>query len=453
MHPVLSRPDAGGTAMTDGESVSLILILVFLIFSAFFSSSEAAFLSLQKGRIAHLVTTGVPGAARVAGMIKQPERLLSTILLGNNLVNVAFASLVTVLITSRLGEGRGVVVATAVGTVTLLIAGETIPKSIAVRRAEGVAFLYARPLKWVDTLLLPLVVVLQWASRRASALLGGGDSIASITEGEIRTLIDIGEAEGTFEPAEAEMLENVFRFGDREVREVMTPRTEIVAIGAGSTLKQFLEIYRANSHTRFPVFKEAAENIIGIISAKDIMRTMASRGIDYDDSVTEVIRDSYFVPETKRIAELFDELRRSGNQMAMVADEYGGLAGLVTLKRLSEEVVGPVGEEGTEPEEEYEAIDKNTFLVDGGMSVEEANEELEITLPEGHFETVAGFVLEVLGHIPDEGDQFEYGNLWIDIVEMKDLKIETIRVTKIRQTESDGSIETDTGQTWRDPAK
>jgi putative hemolysin len=180
---------------------------------------------------------------------------------------------------------------------------------------------------------------------------------------------------------------------------------------------------------------------------------MASRGIDYNDSVTEVIRDSYFVPETKRIAELFDELRRSGNQIAMVADEYGGLAGLVTLKRLSEEVVGPVGEEGAGPEEEYETIDKNTFLVDGGMSVEDANEELGITLPEGHFETVAGFVLDVLGHIPDEGEQFEYDNLWIDIVEMKDLKIETIRGTKTRQVEGDDSIETDTGQTRRDPAK
>jgi CBS domain containing-hemolysin-like protein len=433
--------------MTEGESVGIILSLVFLLFSAFFSSSEAAFLSLQKARITHLVTTDVPGAARVAGMIKQPERLLATILLGNNLVNVAFTALVTVMITTRLGEGQGVIVATVVGTIALLIVGETIPKSVAVRHAEGVAFFYARPLKWVETLILPLVFVLQWASRRASALFGGPGSIASITEGELRTLIDIGEAEGTFEPAEAEMLENVFRFGDREVREVITPRTEMVAVERGSTLGEFLEIYGNSPHTRFPVYKGSADNIIGIISAKDILKAMATRGIDYNDSVTDVIRDSYFVPETKRIAELFDELRRSGNQMAMVADEYGGLAGLVTLKRLSEEVVGPVGEEGTGPEEEYEAIDKNTYMVDGGMSLDEANEELGITLPEGHFETIAGFVLDVLGRIPSEREQFEYGTLKIEIVEMKGLKIETIRVSKTGPTEGGTTVETDTGTT------
>ena len=149
----------------------------------------------------------------------------------------------------------------------------------------------------------------------------------------------------------------------------------------GATLGHFLQIYADNSHTRFPVYHESPDNIIGIISAKDILKAMSTKGIDLDDSVTEVIRDAYFMPETKRIAELFGELRQSGNQMAIAVDEYGGLAGLVTLKRLSEEVVGPVGEEGEGPEEEYEAIDQHTFQVDGGMSIEEANEELDIDLP------------------------------------------------------------------------
>ena len=436
--------------MSEGESIGLTLSLVFLIFSAFFSSSEAAFLSLQRARLAHLVNTGAPGAARVAGMIKQPERLLSTILLGNNLVNVAFAALVTVMIVELLGEGRGVVVATAVATTVLLLVGETIPKSIAIRNAERVAFLYARPLGWIENLLLPLVVLLQWTSRRVTSLFGGAPARGSITEAELRSLIDIGEAEGTFEPAEAEMLENVFRFGDRQVREVMTPRTEIVSIERGATLGEFLDIYREHQHTRFPVYKGVMDNIVGIISAKDILKAMATKGMNADNSVTDVIRDSYFVPETKRIAELFDELRQSGNQMAIAVDEFGGLAGLVSLKRLSEEVVGPVGEEGVGPEEEYEAIDKYTFQVDGGMSVEEANEELGITLPEGDFETIAGFVLDVLGHIPTEGEQFDHGNLKLEVTEMDGLKIETIKVTKLRTIESGAQVETDTGQTRRD---
>ena len=443
--------------MADGELLSLVLIVVFLIFSAFFSSSEAAFLSLEKIRIAHLIRTGVPGAKRVAGMINQPERLLSTILLGNNFVNVAFTALVTVVTVSLLGEdstGQAVVIATGVGTVVLLLVGEIIPKTIAVRRAERVAFIYARPLKWTENLLWPLVIVLQWATHRVNHLFGARDSTRGyITEGEFRTLIDIGEAEGTFEPEEAEMLENVFRFGDRQVREVMTPRTEMVSIERGATLQHFLEVYSKSSHTRFPVYKETVDDIIGLISAKDILNAMATKGIDYDDPITDLIRDSYFVPETKRIAELFNEMRQSGNQMAIAADEYGGLAGLVTLKRLSEEVVGPVGEEGAGPEEEYEAIDQNTFQVDGGMSVDDVSEELGITLPEGDFETIAGFVLDVLGRIPSEKDLFDYGNLKFEITNMKGLKIETVKVTKIRALEGGAPIESDSGQARRDPTQ
>ena len=161
--------------------------------------------------------------------------------------------------------------------------------------------------------------------------------------------------------------------------------------------------------------------------------------------MTEVIRDAYFVPETKRIAKLFDELRQSGNQMAIAVDEYGGLAGLVTLKRFTEEVVGPVGEEGVGPEEEYEAIDENTFQVDGGMSIDEANEELQIDLPEGDFETVAGFALAVLGHIPSEGERFEYGTLRFEITEMDNLKIEGIKVTKSSHVGEGTSVEAETG--------
>ena len=435
--------------------INIPLLVVFLIFSAFFSSSEAAFLSLQRTRIAHLVTSGAPGSERIASMIGQPERLLSTILLGNNLVNVAFTALVTVLILKidALGEGGGIVVATVVGTTALLIMGEIIPKTIAWRNAERAAFLYARPLKWVETLMLPLVIILQWTSRRVSSALGGVSVTQSITEGEFRSLIDIGEAEGTLEPVEAEMLENVFRFGDRQVREVMTPRTEIVSIERGATLREFLSVYAENSHTRFPVYKETVDDIIGLISSKDILKAMSTRGIDYDGSVTDLTRDAHYVPETKRISELFDELRQSGNQMAIAVDEFGGLAGLVTLKRLSEEVVGPVGEEGAAPEEEYETIDKDTFQVDGGMSIDEVNEELEIGLPSGDFETIAGFALEVLGHIPAEGEQFDYGPLSFEITQMDALKIETIRVTRTPDAGSGDQDETDTGQARGDPTE
>ena len=424
--------------MNESELSIVVIGLVFLIFSAFFSSSEAAFLSLQKTRLAHLVNTEVAGARRVADMIQEPERLLATILLGNNLVNVAFAALVTVVIVPLLGEGRGVIVATAVATVILLVIGEIIPKTIAVRHAERIAFWYAKPLKIIELLLLPLVITLQWVTNRVNSRFDSNRTQNSITEDELRTLIDIGEAEGTFAPSEAEMLEKVFRFGDRHVREVMTPRTEFVAIERGGTLSEFLGVYSTHPHTRFPVYKETPDNIIGIISAKDILKALATKNISGDIVVTDLIRDAYFVPETKLVAELFDELRRSGNQMSIVVDEFGGLAGLVTLKSLSEVVVGPVGEEGTGAEEEYEAIGKNTFQIDGGMSIEEANEELDINLPDGDFETIAGFVLDVLGRIPLEGEQFDYGKLRFVVSKLDRRKIETITVTKVMAI-TDGS--------------
>ena len=433
--------------MPEGGSLTIIVSFVLLVFSAFFSSSEAAFLSVQRSRLSHLVNTGVPGARRVEEMIDKPERLLSTILLGNNLVNVAFASIMTLIFVAMFEGGTGVLVATAVGTGILLIVGEIVPKTIAVHHPERVAFLYARPLKGVEFLLFPVVVVLDWTTHGLNSILGGASARESITEGELRTLIDIGEAEGTFEPSEAEMLENVFRFGDRQVREVMTPRTEIVSLGRGATLSEFLSLYSDNSHTRFPVYRDDEDNVIGIISSKDILMVMSTRGIGQDDSVTDVIRDALFVPETKLISELFDEMRHSGNQMAMIVDEYGGLSGLVTLKRLVEEVVGPVGEEGEAPEEEYEAIDENTFQVEGGMSIEEVNEELGISLPDGDYETVAGFVLDVLGHIPAEGEQFEYGNLKLEVLEMSRMKIETVRLVKTVAVESDVIDETDSSET------
>ena len=431
--------------MSGAEAASLALLLGFLVLSAFFSSSEAAFLSLQRTRIAHLLSEGVPGARRVANMLSEPERLLSTILLGNNLVNVAFSAVITVVVVKRVGqenEELGVVIATILGTVTLLLLGETIPKTIAVRNSERIAFLYSYPLKWGEYLLLPFVLVLQWITKMFSSRVGGAqDDQPSITEGELSTLIDIGVGEGEFEQEEAERLKGVFRFGDRQVRDVMTPRTEIVFVQRGSTVKEFLTTYAEHSHTRFPVYWDTTDNVVGVLSLKDIMRSLSANGLADEDSVTDVIRDVHFVPETKRIAELFDELRRSGNQMAIAVDEFGGVAGLVTLKQLIEDVMGRVGEEGVGAEEEMTLVAQDTYEVDGGMSIDEARDRLELDIEEGDFETVAGWALERLGHIPAAGETFEADGLAVEIIEMDNLKIETLRLTKnSRPTEPDKDV-------------
>ena len=431
--------------MSGEEAASLALLLGFLVLSAFFSSSEAAFLSLQRTRIAHLLSEGVPGARRVANMLNEPERLLSTILLGNNLVNVAFSAVITVVVVNRLdqyNEGVGVVVATIIGTVTLLLLGETIPKTIAVRNSERIAFLYSYPLKWGEYLLLPFVLILQWITKMFSRRVGGTqEDQPSITEGEFRTLIDIGVGEGEFEHDEAERLKGVFRFGDRQVRDVMTPRTEIVFVQRGSTVGEFLKIYAEHTHTRFPVYWDTTDNVVGVLSLKDILRSLAVNGLTDEDSVTDVIRDVHFVPETKRIAELFDELRRSGNQMAIAVDEFGGVAGLVTLKQLIEDVMGRVGEEGIGAEEEMTLVGQDTYEVEGGMSIDEARDRLELDIEEGDFETVAGWALERLGHIPTQGETFEADDVAGEIIEMDNLKIERLLLTKNRQTSNAGDEE------------
>ncbi len=415
-----------------GTIVSISLIVLFLILSAFFSSSEAAFLSLQKTRLSHLLNTNVPGANRVAEMVSNTERLLSTILLGNNLVNVAFTAIITTLAVSLVEDGPlAVAIATVAGTILLLIFGEIIPKSIAVKKAERISFIYARPLKIVELCMFPAIIFLQWLSNRSQDLFGQGQSSEeTVTEGEILSMIDIGEAEGTVEPVEAEMLENVFRFGDHQAREVMTPRTEIISVERGVTLKEFFELYTEHSHTRFPVHKESRDDIVGIISAKDILRILATKGMNEEDSVTDIIRDAYFVPETKLVSELFEELRKTGHQMAICLDEYAGIAGLVTVKRLTEVVFGRVGEEGESPEEEYSNIRPNVYRIEGGMDIEEANEEMDLNLPEGEYETIAGFVLAQLGEIPEVGDQFEFKDLLFRIQTMDHFRIESITIRK-----------------------
>jgi len=359
-------------------------------------------------------------------------------LLGNNLVNVAFTAVVTALAVKWLKEGPlAVAAATIVGTGLLLIFGEIIPKSLAVKKSEKVSFLYARPLKIVELSLYPLILFLQWLSRTTQSIFGQEqESEDGVTEGEILSMIDLGEAEGTVEPGEAEMLENVFRFGDTQVREIMTPRTEIIVMERGTNFGNFLSIYSEHSHTRFPIYKDTNENIVGIISAKDVLRMLSTKGINENDSVTDVIRDAHFVPETKWASELFEELRHAGNQMAICLDEYGGLAGLVTLKRLTELIVGRVGEEGESPESEYENIMPNVFQIEGSMDIVEANNEMDLDLPEGEYETIAGFVLDQIGEIPNLNDEFEYKDLTFRVLEMDRFKIESLLITRDSNTEN-----------------
>jgi len=417
--------------MSTIETLYLVFLVVCLLLSAFFSSSETAFISLQRIRIEHLVNTEVKGARRVARMIERPEKLLSTILLGNNFVNIAATALATFLAIHIWGEQWGILIATIGLTTILLVFCETTPKTIATQHAERLSLIFARPIEVLSWLLTPFVLVLSWIASGFSKLAGGTPVPRSLaSEDEIRTMISVGHKEGTVEKEEAEMLHKVFDFGNRPVHEAMVPRPEVVCIEKGSKLADFLNLYAESPLSRFPVYQENMDNVVGILSVKDVLMAQANGTMDRESIIDDLVRPAYFTPETKRISELFAEMRDKNYRMAIVIDEFGGTAGIVSLSRLVEEIVGPVGDEFAEAEKEYETINEYTFQIDGGMRIEEANEEMDLELPSGDYETVAGFVLNLLGHIPKPGERLRYKGLKLGITEMRGVKIEKILLTK-----------------------
>jgi len=411
----------------------LALLVICLLFSAFFSGSETAFVSLQRVRVQHLVDTKVKGARRVALMLERPEKFLSTVLLGNTLVNTAAVAISTALAISFWGE-RGVLYATLGLTALLLIFCETTPKSIAAQHAERLALLAVRPLEVIAWLFTPFVFALSWIASGFTRMVGGIPITRSLANPEeILSMIELGEKEGTVEEAEAEMLHKVFDFGDRPVREVMVPRPEVVAIEQGSTIADFLALYAESPLSRFPVFQENMDNVVGILSVKDVLMARAKGSVTLESTIDDLVRPAYFAPETKHTSDLFAEMRDKNYRMCVVVDEYGGTAGIVSLSRLVEEIVGEVGDELAEVEKDFEIINEYTFQVDGSMRIEEVNEEMDLDLPEGDYETVAGFVLHLLGHIPRTNEQLRYRGLKMVITEMRGRKIEKILLTKEKQ--------------------
>ena len=422
---------AGLDRMPGIEMLYVVLLVVCLLLSAFFSSSEIAFFFLQRVKVEHLNSTGVKGAERVSRLIRRPDRLLSIILLGNNLVNTGAVAVATALAVRYLPEEQGVLAAAMGLTVILLVFCESIPKTIAIKHAERLSLLFARPIEVLLWVLLPFVVALSWIASGLSRLVGGTPVPRSLaSEEDIRHMISVGHREGTVEPGEARMLRKVFDFGDRRVREVMVPRPEVVAIEQGSRVAEFLALYAEFPRSRFPVFRENMDDVVGILAIKDVLMAQAKGAVNQESPIDELLRPAYFTPETKLISELFTELRDNNFRMAVVVDEFGGTSGIVMLSRLVEEIVGEVGDELAAVEKDYEAIDAYTFEIDGGMRIEEANEEMGLGLPEGEYETVAGFVLNLLRRIPRPNEQVRYRDMTLVVSEMRGVKIEKIVLTR-----------------------
>ncbi len=416
--------------MDEADSWLLLAFLVCLALSAFFSSAEAAFISLPKLRIRYLVESGAKGARQLAKAAEKPERFLATVLLGNNLVNVAAATLGTIMAVSVFGAVRGPIIATLGVTGLILVFGEVVPKTLAMHHSQRLSLLYINPLRVMETCLYPFVLALDRIGLGFTKMVAQPEDQRLVSEGEIRSVISAGESEGVVEENEAKMLHKVFEFTDRPVGKIMIPRTEIVWAEQGMKLSDFLNIYTQTPYSRFPVYRDNTDNVVGILFAKDVLIKLAYDSGSQEVLIDDLIRPAYFVPESKHLGELLAEMRDGGYHIVLVVDEFGGVAGMVTLGQLTEEIVGDIRDELAGEAKDFVLTGDSTFQLDGGFRVEEANEELGLELPLDDYETIAGFILSHLGRIPKQGEQLKYKNLKFVITEMRGMKIEKVVVTR-----------------------
>ncbi|MCX6012907.1 MAG: hemolysin family protein, partial [Chloroflexi bacterium] len=381
------------------------------------------------------VNNGVKNADKVKIIMDKPNRLLSVVLLGNNLVNTASASLGVIIVqniilsTSALGEWA-ILIETIIMTIILLVLGDVLPKVLSYAHSERLALVYAQPIKVISVMLYPGVIALDWFTTKLSKFFGGGNPTLSITEEEIKTAISVGREEGTLGKSEAEMLNKVLKFRERFVREVMIPRADIMWIKKGTTLSDFLQIYTKFPYSYFPIYEDTPDNILGTLSTRDVFIAQTKWSLDQKHNVTDLMKPCYFIPETKRMGELFNEMKAKNEKTAIIIDEWGGIRGLITLEQMAEEVVGYFGSDLTRYAKMYETVDEHSFLLDGEMLIDQATDEIGLPIPQGNYETVAGFVLDLLGKIPEEGQQIKFKNMRITVTKMNKRKIVEVLVSK-----------------------
>ena len=410
-------------------TLGVVAILACIVLSAFFSSSEIAMFSLARHRLDTLVEEGRPGAETLASLKSDPHRLLVTILVGNNLVNIAMSSIATGLFAVYLTQGQAVIAATLGITALVLLFGESAPKSYAVENAESWALQIARPLKLAEYTLLPLIVTFDYLTRVVNRVTGGRSSIETsyVTRNEIQNMIETGEREGVIEEDEREMLQRIFRFNNTIAKEVMTPRLDMEGISADADIEEAIQACVQSAHTRLPVYDGSLDNIIGVVNVRDLIRERHYGAAETPD-LEDTIRPTLHVPESKNVHELLAEMRENRLRMVIVIDEFGTTEGLVTMEDMVEEIVGEILEGGEE--EPIEFVDERTVLANGEVNIDEVNEALDIDLPEGEeFETIAGFMFNRAGRLVEEGEEIDYDGTQLRVEDVDNTRIRQARIT------------------------
>lgn len=409
--------------------IQLFILGVLLLLSAFFSASETAIFSANKVKIRHLVEEGNKKAALTRRLMEQPGKIISTILIGNNVVNIGATALATSVAISLLGA-TGAGIATGIMSVLILLFGEITPKTLVSLHPEAYAMRVSGILNGLGKLLSPIIYVFNAFTNYLIRLINGPDKENHlITEEELRMLVNVGEEEGFIDEDEREMIDSIFEFDDTLVREVMIPRIDIVAVSVTEPLDNVVRLIMKAGHSRIPVFDETVDNIIGLVYAKDLLQVYVEPQPE-GSSLRELMRPAYYVPESKKVRDLFAELRREKVHMAIVLDEYGGTAGLVTIEDVIEEIVGDIQDEYDQEEKEIEGQSDGSYVVDARTPINEINELLGLTLPEDEFETINGWVFHNLGTLPEQGQELDIGELHVKIEKVSGQRIEKLHLWK-----------------------
>ena len=425
----------------------LVLLFALILVNAFFAMSEIAIISLNDNKIEHLAEEGHKKARQVMKLTKNSSNFLSTIQIGVTLAGFltsasASQSFVEMLsgtlqkiplFSDNLGfvKGLSVVLITIVTSYFSLVLGELAPKKIAMANPEKISYRVVGVLLFVQKVTIPFVKILS-VSTNAVVRLFGIDPHAdpeSVTEEEIRMMVDVGEEKGVIEDVQKEMINNIFEFDDLDAGDIMTHRTDMVAIDADDPLEDVVRLSVEEGRSRIPVYEEDPDNIIGVIDIKDLLPYVGHQ-LPKETTLRSIMREAYYIPETKKCGDLFTEMTETRTQIAIVVDEYGGTAGLVTIEDLLESIVGNIQDEYDDEEEEISKINENTFTIDGTTFIDEVDELVGTEIPEGDYDTLAGFLISRLGYLPKDGEmnEVDYENLHFTVLNVEDRRIGKVKV-------------------------
>ena len=416
---------------TDGSITQLIFLAVLIFLSALFSSAETAFLSTNKIRLRNLQEEGEKKADLVLFMLDNQNKLISALLVGNNIVNIGSSALATKMATEAFGNA-GVGIATGIMTLLVLVFGEVIPKNLAAAHAETWAMFIAPFIRLVSFVLTPVVFLLTKLSDFVVHFSKSDDEEdPTITEDEFKILVNVGQEEGVLDESESEMINSIFEFDETVVKAIMVPRIDIVAVDVEDSINEALRIIVDGGHSRLPAYEESIDNIVGILYAKDIF---AHLDADFDTmKVKELLRPAYYIPETKKVSDLLNELRLKKVHMAIILDEYGGTNGLVTIEDLIEEIIGDIQDEYDVEDDLIVMHGEDHLVADARAPIGDVEDAFDVELDEEILEdseadTIGGLAFEHLGGIPAVGDEVTVGRFLIRIVDVSGRRISKVEI-------------------------